>query len=66
MNWLHAEVSTRDGDRAVLTLRADRDESLASMVAMLSTCFDLELLETSDEVRSLLEAAAGRLGAIAR
>lgn len=66
LSWLQADVDTRDGDRAVLTLRADRDDSLASMIAMLSTRFDLELVETSAEVRSLLTAAAGRLGALQR
>jgi len=66
VNWLHADVGARENDRAVLTLRADRHESLASMIAMLSTRFDLELIEASDEVRALLAAAAGRLGTIPR
>jgi predicted DNA-binding transcriptional regulator YafY len=66
VNWLHADVDSHDGGRAVLTLRADRDESLASMIAMLSTRFDLEVLGASDEVRSLLAAAAERLGALPR
>lgn len=66
VSWLHADVGARDGNRAVLTLRADGHESLASMIAMLSTRFDLELLDASDEVRALLAAASGRLGATAR
>lgn len=62
--WLHADVDTQNGDRAVLTLRADRDESLASMIAMLSTRVDVELVEAPDDVRSLLTAAAQRLGGL--
>ena len=64
VNWLHADVEDHTGARAVLSLRADRHESLASMIAMLSTRFDLEVVAASDEVRSLLAGAADRLAAI--
>lgn len=63
-SWLHAEVAANDGERAELTLRADRDESLASMIAMLATRFDLEVIEAPDAVQELIAAAAARLGAI--
>lgn len=59
--WLGAQAHRPTGDPTRMTLRADSQEWLAGLIAMLSVSFELMVEEAGDEVRRLLAAAAERL-----
>lgn len=61
--WLDADATALDESRSELVLRADSDEWLASMIAMLATYHRVELVAAGDAVRALLAATAKRLTA---
>ncbi len=60
--WFDADSESIDASTTMMSLRADSLEWLASMIAMLSISFDVDISEAPDEVRQRLANAVVRLG----
>jgi len=60
--WFDADSESIDASTTMMSLRADSLEWLASMIAILSISFDVDISEAPDEVRQRLANAVVRLG----
>jgi hypothetical protein len=63
-HWLAADVESSSDGRATIRLRAESDDWLAAIIAMLATRFDIELVTVDDGIRDQLSRASSRLGAL--
>ena len=61
MRWLHADAEVVDADHTRLELRSETMDWLASMIAILSVSFEVEVIGAPDEVRDLLALSTARL-----
>ncbi len=64
IRWFEADVDTLDAGRTRLVLRAESYEWLASMIAIVSTGADVDVVDAPEPVLDLLADAARRLAAV--
>lgn len=64
--WMHADHEPIDDDHTRLVLRADSNEWLTSMIAMLAAGRSVEIVDAPDDVRLRLAMAATHLAAATR
>jgi predicted DNA-binding transcriptional regulator YafY len=65
-HWFHGDLTPLPDGTTRMRLTAESLEWLAGMIAVLSTSFDVRILDAPDEVRRRLRDAAGRLSQLDR
>ena len=65
-DWFHGDLTAQSDGSTHMRLTAESLEWLAGMIAILSTSFDIGILDAPDEVHHRLADAAGRLSRLDR